>query len=80
MSCYFRTTLQLITHQSIVLESCSNLQKTGQVFESAVKKIWGFGLSVSDIKIGAAGLQSQTGQLDNCPHPKIFKMVISCWE
>jgi len=34
------------------LESCSNPQKTQQVFESAMKKKLGFGLFVSDIISG----------------------------
>jgi len=36
-----------ITHQAIVLESCSNPQKSRQVFESAMTKNCGF--YVSDI-------------------------------
>jgi len=37
----------------IALESCSNTQKTQQVFESAIKnKIWGFGFFVSDVISG----------------------------
>ena len=37
-----------ITHQLIVLESCSNPQKTWQVFKSAMKKKFlGFGFFVS---------------------------------
>ena len=35
-----------ITCQSIVLESCSNPQKTQQVFKSAMTKKFGFGLQV----------------------------------
>jgi len=39
---YFGWLTNCIAHQPIVLESCSNPQKTWQVFKSAVKKIFWF--------------------------------------
>jgi len=52
----FRLSYQPQVPQPIALESCSNPQKTWQVFESAMKKNWGFGFHffVSDIisKVG----------------------------
>jgi len=40
LASYFRTTLQISTHQSIVLESCWNPQNLQQIFLFAMKKIW----------------------------------------
>jgi len=40
---YFGCLTNYIAAQPIVLESCSNPQKTWQVFKSAMKKNFGFG-------------------------------------
>jgi len=44
--------LSLHGNNSAALEGCSNPQKTQQVFESAMKRMWGFRFFVSEIISG----------------------------